>query len=210
MRILPYKDRSQVIEAVAHILSVAPVENLLISVQQFCLPIIERIHEIAHLPPQTDEIQKELIDLIDSFTVFLRYLQPNIESGFPHPCVSIIVDSWPALKQIMINYGQQEKLAEAGARFMRSTIISYRTFMSSILEEWANSLLEFFEMTGYGCWLWVCTKFVKFYGAANLETTRLAHGIAERATASFFKYVGQATDIDTLGESKIFKLISSH
>jgi transportin-3 len=208
MRILPYKDRRQVIEAIAHILSAAPMENLLVLVQQFCLPVIERIHEIAHLPPQRDEIQKEMIDLIDSFSVFLRYLQPNVEPGQPHPCVSIIADSWPSVKRIIINYGRQQKLAEAGARFMRSSIISYRTFMGSILEEWANSLLEFFEMTGYGCWLWVCTKFVKLYGVS--DTTRLAHGITERCTISFFKYVGQVTDIDTLDESKILLLNSSY
>lgn len=203
MRVLPYKDRRQVIEAIAHILSATPLENLLVSMQQFCLPIIERIHEIAHLPPQGDDIQKELIDLIDSFSVFLKYLQPSVTQGQPHPCVSIITDSWPAIKQIIITYGRQQKLAESGARFMRSSIVSYRTFMGSILEEWANSLMDFFEMTGYSCWLWVCTKFIKFYGASTCETTGLAHLIAEKATGSFFKFVGQTTDIDVLDEGNI-------
>lgn len=204
MTALPYQDRRQVIEAVAHVISASPVESLLGYLQSFCLPIVQRLQELSTMP-MSDPVAKEATDLIDSFAVFLKYLVPSIPAGQSHPCVSILSETWPILKTLLSTYGRNQKLAEAGARLMRSSLSSYRLFLAPLAPEWADALCVFLEASGYGCWLWVATKFIKFNGSPEMETAPLVHALVERITMAVFQLFSTTSDIDTLDEGNFLQ-----
>lgn len=204
IRLLPYQDRRQVIEAVAHVLSAVAVDHLLGAIQNFILPIVQRLHELASLPPsstdQSKEVVKESIDLLDSFATMLKYLIPSVPAEAQHPCVSILSETWPVLKSILTAYGSDQRLSEAGARLIRSSLVSYRLHMTPLAPEWAESLCVFFENTGNGCWLWVGCKFVKYYGSVERPTTGIAHAVVDRMSLAFFGVMTKTQDMDALDE----------
>ena len=190
MSSLPLEDKKQVMEAVAHVISVVDFENILGFIQSFCLPIIQRLALLAEKSKtelETSEI-KESAELLDMFGVYLKHLIPkSIPQGHSHPCVTVLKETWPVLKLILLGNVRIEKIAENGARFMRSCILAYRYHMMELVPEWAETLSTLFEGSGMGCWCWVSCKFVYYYGQAQKESSPIAHALVERMTNHVFK-----------------------
>jgi transportin-3 len=205
MRLLPYRDRRQVIEAIAHVLTVVPLENLLSAYQSFVLPIVQRLHELSNIPSQsmTEELAAEATEMLDSFATLSKHLKPEVSPGSSHPCVSVLQETWPIVKKLLSNYGQYKKLTEAGARLLRSSLISYHQHMIPQAPEWADGICAFFETSGSGSWLWVGTRFVRYFGLKGSSTEAVSIALMERMSAKVFSMFSATSDVDSLEEGEL-------
>ena len=204
MRLLPYRDRRQVIEAIAHVLSVVPSESLLSTYQSFVLPIVQRLHEISNIPSSsmTEELAAEATEMLDSFAILSKHLKPEVSVESSHPCVSVLQESWPIVKTLLSNYGQYQKLTEAGARLLRSSMISYHQHMVPQAPDWADGICSFFEATGSGSWLWVATRFARYFGTKGSSTEAVTVALTERMSSKVFTLISTTNDMDSLEEGK--------
>ncbi|KAI9278101.1 armadillo-type protein [Sporodiniella umbellata] len=162
---LSYRDKSEVTEAICHVIAVLPVASIKDALQSFCLPVAQKLHAMASKgkdgvsPSQYVEIG----DTAEQISTFFKLIRPKIPLEQSHPCVEFIVEIMPVLDLTMANFGDVVTVCEPTCACFVEMISSYGPhllpFSASIMERMVNG----FEATSNAAYVWVASQFVSAF-----------------------------------------------
>ncbi|RUS17966.1 hypothetical protein BC937DRAFT_89307 [Endogone sp. FLAS-F59071] len=169
---LPTQDVFEVTEAVAHVIAAIPTAELFKALQLFCLPVAQRLHEIALLRKDASDKQtKEASELLEQITLFLQVVTPDIPPGQPHPCVTFVRELWPVFDLLLDSFGNHPAVSESLCKCFKYCVVSYRTHFIPLLPQLMERLVTVFDRTQLSCYLWVATKVVREYANEDANNT---------------------------------------
>ncbi|KAJ3289873.1 Nuclear import receptor [Borealophlyctis nickersoniae] len=195
-------DALELTEAIAHVVHAVPLEGLLETMRNFCLPIAQRLHEIAIAPIPTVEtehvaIVKEAAGLMARFAVFVRVVRPQIPHGSSHPCVSVLQDVWPVLDNVVSVFSSADRIIYAFSRVCVASMESYRHYLTDLLSPIMTKVVALYEQTKESCLLWVAKKCVSVYGDDEGPQGAVMFAMVERLTQTTFESLQQMKSLDS-------------
>ncbi|CAG8491419.1 5508_t:CDS:2 [Ambispora leptoticha] len=164
-------DLIEVTEAVTHVIAAVPPNELLNALQMFCLPIAQKLAEIANKGATANETDiKEACEKTDQLSIMIRVIAERRDeknppaitpAGQTHPCISIIQEMWPVFDQLLTHFGGHAHFSEAICKCFKYCVVSYRDDFRPLLPALMERLVTTFDGTGLSCYLWVATKCVR-------------------------------------------------
>ncbi|KAK9762669.1 Nuclear import receptor [Basidiobolus ranarum] len=182
-------DMIEITEALAHVISAVPIEKILVTLQNFCLPIAQALHEIASKGQSVSEGEiRRAGDLVDQIATFFQYVTPSNTSE-ANPLIQLINELWPVCDNLLINFGGNIHLAENISKYLKCCVVYYRKEFLPLLPSFLERLVETFDRTGLGCYLWVAKKTIDQYsGQAQRDGIPLL-AVVEKLSSSMFRIV---------------------
>ncbi|KAG9299539.1 hypothetical protein G9A89_020710 [Geosiphon pyriformis] len=200
-------DLIEVTEAVAHVVAAVPPTQLLSALQMFCLPIAQRLAEIANLGTAATETNiREACEKTDQLTITFRVIadrrnenksQQIISTGQVHPCISVIQEMWPVFDQLLAHFSGHPHLSEAISKCFKNCVVSYSDEFRPLLPALMDRLVNAFDQTGLSCYLWVATKCVREYiDGEGSEATLTLLAFVERLSVTMFRVLAKKKFVD--------------
>ncbi|CAO3589815.1 unnamed protein product [Absidia cylindrospora] len=197
VKTLPFRDALEVTEAIAHVLAVIPVSELTNALQSFCTPLAHEVHTIA-AKGKANTTKDDCIrvgDILEQLSAFFDIIRPDIPAGQTHPCVNFVNEVWPMFTMCLANFGDNPVVAEPLCRCYKSCLQSYKTHFTPLMPQLMENIVNGFDETGLGVYLWVANKIIKEYAVEGSEGVAPCFGLVERLSMIVFgKLNGQKFD----------------
>jgi transportin-3 len=161
-----YQDKKEMTEAIAHVIKSVSNDQLLTRMEQVCLPLASRLHDIglAGLPAGKDDqivVIKEIEDLLDRLAVFLQHVVPKLESDQVHPLVPFLTKIWPLLAELLKVFGGESRVCESVSRVLRYAMDNTRIHLLPLLPEIVGAMVSAYQQHGSSSFLWMAKKIVR-------------------------------------------------
>lgn len=157
---LPISSQEEITEGVASVVAKVPNEQLLATLKLYLDPVMAHLIEIArHAKDEAD--QKLIADKINLLTIFFEMVRPEIAPGQEHPAVKYCQEIFPTLANMITHFNASIPILERVCRCWRYMVLSYRTAMRPLLPDLATKLIEGFDKSRQGCFLWATASIVR-------------------------------------------------
>ncbi|KAF1948484.1 ARM repeat-containing protein [Byssothecium circinans] len=165
---LPVQSQEDITDGVASVVARVPLDQVYPTLKLYCDPILQYLMTLA---PQvkTDQEQKALADKINLITTFIEFVKPQVPPGQEHPGVKYCQEVFPVLAKIITHFSKSVPIMERVCRCWRYMVLSYRTAMRPLLGDMASKLVEGFETSRQGCFLWATASIVREFSAGVEE-----------------------------------------
>ncbi len=100
-------------------------------------------------------------DHVQQITIFVQWVQPEVEPGQPNPAVNYCQEILPVLSALVENFITFPPLLERVCRCWRYMLFSYRTAMTPLLPSLAEKLVAGFAASRQGCFLWATDAIIR-------------------------------------------------
>lgn len=184
-----------VTKAIAYIIASQPIAEITKSLERFGEPICERLVALAILP-EDPKNQRNIADQIDLLEAFVRGVRVDVPIGSQNPLTKFVLEVLPILDRVIDQHGNARIVTEGYCRFVRSSILECRTDLLSVLPSIAEKLVNLFEKTRFGSYLWITGSIIREFSTEDLGE-HVISGVwqfAERQMASFLQYLSSITD----------------
>ncbi|KAI9273878.1 armadillo-type protein [Helicostylum pulchrum] len=210
VKTLPFRDILEVTEAVSHVITVLPINEIEKALQLFCLPIAQDLHNIVSKGKDTvsQEECHKIGDILEQISVFFDVIHPKVEVGQAHPCVTFIGELWPVLDMTLSNFGHISTVSEPLCKCFNSFIRSYGVHFIPLLPQLMERLVSAFDATGNSCYLWVSFKLVREYACDEGECALPCFQFVQRISQSMFMKLQQVNDIPDVIE-EYFRMMTA-
>ncbi|KAJ3208117.1 Nuclear import receptor, partial [Dinochytrium kinnereticum] len=213
MNQLEHYERRDLAEALAHVIKHVPVvtpedgqPNLLKVLEMFCLPMAQRLHEITLLGQIENEkktrtfkdVQKEAVDLIGQFSIFLDHVETREDLGDNHPCILLFRSMWPILSGLLdLNFPPiTAAVCKPLTLFAKRYHPHIRSFLPEVVPKLASSYAANPESTGL---LWVASVYLKFFGDEREAEGAAMYQLVEAMTQGAFTMIQKyAPDVNKI------------
>ena len=157
---LPISSQEEITEGVASVVAQVPNEQMYQTLKVYLDPVMT--HLVALAQGVKDENDQKLIaDKINLLTIFFEMVRPEIPSGQEHPAVKYCQEIFPMLAQMITHFSTSVPILERVCRCWRYMVLSYRTAMRPLLQDLATNLVEGFDKSRQGCFLWATASIVR-------------------------------------------------
>ena len=106
-------------------------------------------------------IADSITDRINLLTIFFEVVRPDVPPGIEHPAVKYCQKIFPILAQFVQHFANSVPILERVCRCWRYMVLSYQTAMKPLLADLANNLVQGFEKSRQGCFLWATASIVR-------------------------------------------------
>lgn len=162
-------------EAMAHIINSVPASQLTGALNQFCVPLAKRLHEILVNGNTNDEnVLKEVDRVLGRINVFFKHIHPNIAPEDPHPCVQLLQEIWPIIDKIFTSFDSPE-VGEALCRVLKNTVVSFGGHMRPVLPALISQTADAYKRTRHPCYMWLGSQIIR----QTRREVLLSSGLAE-------------------------------
>lgn len=161
---LPISSQEEITDGVASVVAKVPLDQLYQTLKLYCDPVLKNIVEIAN-QAQDEPQQKLLADKINLLTIFFEVIKPELPVGQEHPAVKYCEEIFPVLGNIVSHFSKSVPILERVCRCWRYMVLSYRTAMRPLLPSLAAQLVQGFESSRQGCFLWATASIVREFSA---------------------------------------------
>jgi len=170
MQKLESRDRLEVTAAISHVLSALPEDKLLENLQYFCLPLAQKLNEIAMNGKVSEEsemvkITKEIKDLLAQLGVFFKNVEPKSITLNEHPCVSLLKSLWPVFEYLFSNLSVIQNISESICRCLVNALRTYKLYMAPLLNPMGQQLVNLYNNYNYSCYLWLAKYIIEVFSA---------------------------------------------
>ncbi|CAO3658469.1 unnamed protein product [Umbelopsis ramanniana] len=208
---LPILDILEVTEAVAHVIAVIPTNELLKALQLFCLPLAQKLHDVAVKGNEaTDKDHRDAADLLEQINIFLQVIQPEIPMNETHPCVAFINELWPVFDLCLSNFGADQLVSESLCKCFKTCVISYRMHFVPLLPQLLQRIVNVFSQTGMSAYLWVAGRTIREYAVEGTDGVAPCLQLVEQLSSPTFAMFGAKSfdDIPDVVEEYFRMLVS--
>ncbi|KAJ4360247.1 Nuclear import receptor [Didymosphaeria variabile] len=175
--VLPVSSQEEITDGVASVVAKVPLEQLYPTLKLYCDPVLQSIMSIAN-EAKEEPSQKLLADKINLLTIFFEVVRPQVLPGHEHPAVKYCQEIFPMLGNIVSHFSNSVPVLERVCRCWRYMVLSYRTAMRPLLPLLATQLVQGFESSRQGCFLWATASIVREFSAGAEEfDTRLTNDV---------------------------------
>ncbi|ANB15633.1 Mtr10p [Sugiyamaella lignohabitans] len=174
LNILDMQSLYQVTEGIAHIIRSQPIDSILIVLQHFSKPIVDRLIDLTGREG-SDEVYRSIADIIELLTIFVRNVRPSnttngkLAPGAIHPTTQFVFDVFPIVPPLLKAHGTSSFVAERCSKFTKFCLHSCGAALEPILPAIGNILASEFERTKFGCYLWVSGAVVTEFSLPDEE-----------------------------------------
>ncbi|KAG0941977.1 hypothetical protein G6F57_005936 [Rhizopus arrhizus] len=184
---LAFRDQAEVTEAICHVIAVLPTLEIQNALQSFCLPVVQDLHALASKgkegTPQMEVVK--IGDIAEQIGTFFELIKPDVPVGQPHPCVEFIVEIMPVFDLVLTNFGDVFTVCEPICRCYSEMIGSYGRHLLPIITQIMERMVNAFEATGHGAYVWVASKLVSAY-VKEQEMTGLCWELIKKMSELLF------------------------
>ncbi|OAD72189.1 hypothetical protein PHYBLDRAFT_155725 [Phycomyces blakesleeanus NRRL 1555(-)] len=195
VRSLSLEDAFEVTKAVAHVLAVLPTTQVYSTLQLFCLPLAQDLHDIVS-KDKAILCHKEITkagDLLSQIGIYFDIVRLQIPNNLPHPCVDFLGDIWPVFDLCFGNLGTVKSFADSLCRVFENAIRSYKSHFCPFLPQLMERIVHVFEKSGLSIYLWVATLIIKEYTVEGTDSVPPCFGLVERLSSSLFLRLDQCS-----------------
>ncbi|KAF1987496.1 putative mRNA transport regulator [Aulographum hederae CBS 113979] len=192
---LPKGSREDITDGVASVAAQVPVSEIYSTLKMFLHPIAGMIVEKASMATTEDE-QLWVADQVQLLTIFFQSVQPYVGSGSENPAVKYCGEVFPVLAGLIDRFGGSSNptsvpILERVCRCWRYQVLSYRTFMITLLPQLADKLAEGFSTSRQGCFLWATDAIVREFSEGqdyiDSTTTSAIYSFFESQATTFLR-----------------------
>jgi transportin-3 len=163
---LPVQSQEDITDGVASVVAKVPLDQVYSTMKLYCDPILQHLISVAGQANGEKE-QKMLADKVNLITIFIAVVKPQVPLEQPHPAVKYCEEVFPVLADIITHFSKSVPILERVCRCWRYMILSYRTAMKPLLPQLANKLIQGFETSRQGCFLWATASVVREFSAGT-------------------------------------------
>ncbi|KNG52157.1 arm repeat-containing protein [Stemphylium lycopersici] len=169
---LPISSQEEITEGVASVVAKVPNDQLLPSLKLYLDPVMAHLIELAQQAKDEPD-QKLIADKINLLTIFFEMVRPEIPPGQEHPAVKYCQEIFPTLANMITHFNASIPILERVCRCWRYMVLSYRTAMRPLLPDLATKLIEGFDKSRQGCFLWATASIVREFsqGVDNVDAS---------------------------------------
>lgn len=154
----------ELVDGLAHVILKLPTENLYTTTEMFISPTLQTLNQLL-VAGENEANSKSVADQIEVLTKFIYVLKANNFSKPDSPIARLFIEKiWPAISQLLAAYGKSVIASERILKLVKSGIQSQSTYLNSLLPEMATLLIQGFQQSHYGCYLWVSGVLIREYG----------------------------------------------
>lgn len=168
LNVLPVSSQEEITDGVASVIAKVPLDQLYPTLKLYCDPVLQSIVTLAN-EAKDDPAQKVLADKINLLTIFVEVVKPYVPTGQEHPAVKYCEEIFEILGKIVSHFSKSVPVLERVCRCWRYMVLSYRTAMRPLLPSLANQLVQGFEASRQGCFLWATASIVREFSAGAEE-----------------------------------------
>jgi len=161
---LPVSSQEEITDGVASVVAKMPLEQIYPTLKLYCDPIMQNLATIAN-QAKDEAIQKVLADRINLLTIFIELVKPQVPNGQENPAVKYCEEIFPMLAKLIEHFSTSIPILERVCRCWRYMVLSYRTAMRPLLPQLATHLVQGFETSRQGCFLWATASIVREFSA---------------------------------------------
>ncbi|PVH94273.1 ARM repeat-containing protein [Periconia macrospinosa] len=163
---LPLPSQEEITDGVASVVAKMPLEQVYPTMKLYCDPIVQHLMTVANQAKDEPE-QKIVADKVNLITIFIEMVKPQVPSGQDHPAVKYCQELFPVLANLITHFSKSIPILERVCRCWRYMVISYKTAMRPLLPELATKLIQGFEGSRQGCFLWATASIVREFSAGS-------------------------------------------
>lgn len=168
MQKLEPRDRLEVTAAISHVLSALPEDKLLENLQHFCLPLAQKLNEIAINGKASDEsemvkITKEIKDLLSQLGVFFKNVEPKSITINEHPCVSLLKSLWSVFEYLFANLSDIQNISESICRCLVNALRSCKLYLAPMLNPLIQQVVTLYNNYNFSCYLWLAKYIIDIF-----------------------------------------------
>ncbi|KAJ3414766.1 Nuclear import receptor [Chytridiales sp. JEL 0842] len=197
VNVIDREDRKEVTAALAHVIKHIPVvsadatqPNMLKVLEMFCLPIAQRLHEIATAgkPASAEDLKAvtvEAVELIEQFSNFIYNSQPkDVPENTLHPCLELFQGIWPVFDSLFAL--ESPNIIIGIAKAVQSAVKIHRHYFKPIVAGIVPRLAEIFERSKVSALMWAGMRLVVQFGADSNEDGMLMYSMVESMSRTAF------------------------
>lgn len=160
---LAAEELSNLMEAMAYIIAVMPLDEAAAALQLFCAPELALLSAMA-ADGGTTQGKRELRlagDALDRLDVMLSIVGPF---DLPPSCAGTASQAWSVLSAFLIAYSSIPSLAEKSCTLLRRSLDFFGPAVPPLVPAILEQMTTSFEQTGASSFLWITGKIVGKFG----------------------------------------------
>ncbi|KAK9720627.1 Nuclear import receptor, variant 2 [Basidiobolus ranarum] len=188
---LTQKEMLEITEALAHVISAVPLNNILPVVQTFCFPISEALNELLNKGAIISEEQiTQISDLVERIGVFLEFIAPEeLYFGERSPVANLIPDLWPLFERLLVTFGDNAIISESICVCLKPCLVYYRQDFVPLLPLSLERIASAFQAGGLSCYLRISKIIVEEYAKNVPESRASLFLLVENLSKSMFEII---------------------
>jgi transportin-3 len=193
----------EITEGIAYVINTQEDSKIQQIITMFIKPVVEKLSSYTLLP-QTEELNVKIADEIEIIRIFFEFIRPRNINDFskPDPTGALIIEIYPVVEQLVKKFGYKSiKVSERCSKYLKTILQQFNLYLESILPSIANILVEGFEQTRFGCYLWVSGTVIKEFGDEEYGVSpQLKNSIWEfskQQIIGFLKLISSEVNQDT-------------
>ncbi|KAJ3377611.1 Nuclear import receptor [Entophlyctis sp. JEL0112] len=196
------EDRRDVVAALAHVIKHVPAApssdpnapDLLKVLQMFCSPIAQRLNEIdvsgsaQNVSELRKDLQAEVCDLIDQFTIFMSNAMP-VDPNFSgrHPYSALFEDMWPLLRFLL--FSRDAKVITAISKLIVKCVNSLKEHFRESVFVILPQLAATFQLTECSAVIWAASNALPLFSGANGQIVSELHSFVQNISHKAFECI---------------------
>lgn len=155
---LGQEDMNEVSAAIAHIIGSLRAAEAASAMYTFCMPLVERLHNIAAQKLQpSKQVQQNIADLLERLDTFLSIIN-ELDGDLPPECIKSMSETWGVIAGILEYYGSSIKLSERICAVIRRGLTFYDQACLPLIGSVLEKVTAGFEVSGCSSYLWITSK----------------------------------------------------
>lgn len=161
----------EVTDGIGHIILAQQPEAILPAVKQFGQPIVEKLSGLMAMsnsdPVAIEKCHTEIGGTIELLTILVDVVRPPFSSNehFDSATAEFVADILPVIKSVVDAHGSSPIVSERCCKFLKNTLHSCGTTATPLVPSIAPILVDQFNATHYGCYLWASGGLIREFGA---------------------------------------------
>ncbi|KAJ1555104.1 Nuclear import receptor, partial [Cladochytrium tenue] len=213
-------ERLDLLKALASVIRHVPLSaaanatNMQKVLEMFCLPMAERLHQIATAGRTAfdDNIAVEAAGLLEQLSALLYECRPaNIPAGAADPCVAVFQGVWPVLSGLLDL--EDGKVHQGVCRLLVDMLAAHTDGFAATVPDVLPKLVASYAASRLTPLLWAASRYIRRYGrrdGANGQAAGVMRQVVETMSATAFACVQEAAASGPGGVNRISDVIEDY
>ncbi|KAI5956481.1 MTR10 [Candida jiufengensis] len=188
----------ELIDGLAHVVAKVPEDNLYKTSEMFLEPTLNSINDLNAKNDNSDELNTQISEQIETITIFIDVLKINEFDKPTYPVATLFIEKiWPSITSILHKRASSIKISEKCMKLLKSAMLSFSSYLNSILPQFAEILHQGYQQTQFGCYLWVSGVVIRVYGDEDVNSKEITQAVLEFSIHQCQTFFQQIKNLDS-------------
>ncbi|KAI3403296.2 MTR10 [Candida oxycetoniae] len=168
-------------DGLAHVVAKVPEENLYKTLEMFLQPTLDLLQNLVSMPV-SEAGNKEMADQLEIICIYIDVLKTSEFDKPTYAVATLFIEKiWPLTTTILTKDATSLIVSEKCMKLIKSAILSFSSYLNSILPQIAEILHQGFKQTHFGCYLWVTGVVIRVFGDDEFSPPEITLAVYEFA-----------------------------